>query len=363
MDLHPLTINSSLPDSIDISFIVPDSAFFTTQAISSTIINTLKTSLPQSMRSMTQQDMAAYLYDLGKTQMNDPAAIAAFIQKWTAQTGIAPTNPGASDSIAAISAKMISAFSIDAVVFANVQSAQGHTLKIKSDFTIRYNRRFMNTPLASIVPVNHNPTLRWIGVYKVKSNIGTSFYPGNPDYAGNYTLTYLYNQIFPDSVSDTVVIDSGYTYYVAADSGIMTYTLKAGDSAGIGSNRHILTADSIVSDTTRDKYHVISDATHRDTIEMETFNYDWLYQNLAVDATTLPLDSLMSLPGASDQGGGRLEPILELRPSRDAAMTHGKIWAVVYDYRLGELNRPVGFAIRGLDIFFKYTDAYKRIHK
>jgi len=359
-DLHPLTTSGSLPDSIDISFVVPDSAFFTTQAITTDMLTTLKASLPQSMRSMTQKDMAAFLLDLGKTSLSDPTAVALFMQRWSVQTGIAATDAGAADSLLSISAKMISVFSIDAVVFANVQSADGHALKIKSDFTIRYNRRFVNTALASAVQVNRNPTLRWIGIYKVKGSISSTFYPGNPDYAGKYSLTYLFNEIFPDSANDTVVIDSGYTYYVAADSGIMTYTLKAGDTVGTGSNRHVLTADSLVADTTRDIYHVISAATHRDTTEMETFFYDWMYQNLAVDSITKPLDSLMSLPGADDGGGGRQGPIMQLRPSRDIKMTHGKIWTVVYDYRLGELNRPAGFAIRNLDVYFKYTDAYKR---
>jgi hypothetical protein len=363
MDLHPLTISNSLPDSIDISFIIPDSAFFTTQAISSAIINALKASLPSSMGSMTQQNFAAFLQDLGNISLTDPLAVAGFTQRWATQTDISPTDPGAMDSLTAISAKIVSAFSIDAVVFANVQSTEGHALKIKSDFTIRYNRRFANTVLAPVAPINRNPTLRWVGVYKVRNNVHSDFYPGNPDYIGKYTLNYLFNEIYPDSIKDTVVIDTGYTYYVAADSGMMTYTLKAGDTAGTGSNRYVLATDSLVSDTTRDKYHVISFATHRDTIEMETFYYNWLYQNLAVDSLSKPLDSLMSLPGSNSTGGGGMTSIEELQPSRDAAMTHAKIWAVVYDYRLGELNRPAGFAIRGLDIFFKYTNAYKLAHK
>ena len=72
-----------------------------------------------------------------------------------------------------------------------------------------------------------------------------------------------------------MVIDSGYTYFLAADSGMVEYTLTTGtkiiDSIrGNDTLGHVLQKDSTVADTSRYRRHITT-KTGKDTVEMETF--------------------------------------------------------------------------------------------
>jgi hypothetical protein len=264
--------------------------------------------------------------------------------------GITTLTSAALDSMEIISGKIVEVFSISGVIYANAVSDQGLRLKIKGDFTIRYNRRFQNTPLAGALPVNHNPTQRWIGVYKVQGKDVKSFQPGDPQFAGKFSLSYLQNARYPDSVNDTVFIDTGYTFFLGADSGVVTYVLKAGDTMTIADSLHVFANDTTIHDTALD----------RNAFDFETWYYDWQYENLDLDSVTKPLDSLFIIAGGGE-GGGQ-PPIVQMLPSLDTRLTHVRIWVTVYDELLGELNRPVGFAIKNVDVYFKYTDAYKKTH-
>jgi hypothetical protein len=148
---------SWLPDSVSMAFVVPDSAFFLTRAITSQTLDLLRSQLPQSMRLMTQQDLAALLKDLGAVDFNDPLSVTAYAQRWGPVMGITTLSSAALDSIEIISGKILTLFSILGVLFANAISDQGHRLKIKGDFTIRYNRRFQNSTLAGF-DFNQLPT-------------------------------------------------------------------------------------------------------------------------------------------------------------------------------------------------------------
>jgi hypothetical protein len=129
---------------------------------------------------------------------------------------------------------------------------------------------------------------------------------------------------------------------------------------GIGGNgdtlRHTLAEDSVVADTSRDKMHFVSPKTGRDTFELENFFYDWQYQNLDLDKTVLPLDSLMTISPIPNS----LAPML---PSLDVNLSHARIWCTVYDFFMGSFNRPTAFTFRQADVYFKYTDAYKNRKK
>jgi hypothetical protein len=350
--------SSQLPDSMSISFVIPESTFYKTKAIQQKALDAVKLTLPPPMMSMAQQDFAGFIFDLGSVSFSDISSVIAFGLRWKSALGITQgTSPGVIDStILSVAGKLLPVFSISGIIYATAYSPFGQKLKIKGDFSIRYNRRFESSPFASLIPVNHPPKIRWIGVYKVEGSNVSSFDPSDPSFFGKCTISYLYNEMFPDSVNDTVLIDKGYTYFLAADSGIVTYTLKAGTKVvesvnGTDTGWKVLTRDSAIADTSLDRYHVISARTGRDTTQAETFNYDWQYQDLDLDSVSMPLDSLMVLSGGSD-------PVVRMLPSLDTKFTHAHIWTTVYDFFLGEYNRPSAFAIRNTDVYFKYSDAY-----
>jgi hypothetical protein len=70
-DLPLIDVTDRLPDSIDISFIIPDSVFFTTAAITPQMLDMVRKQLPASMNDMSQREMAAFLHDLGAIDFND----------------------------------------------------------------------------------------------------------------------------------------------------------------------------------------------------------------------------------------------------------------------------------------------------
>jgi hypothetical protein len=351
---------SYLPDSADISFAVPDSVYYLTKGISRQVLDTLRAMLPQSMHQMTQQDFASLLQDMAGIDFNDPLSAGPFLQKWGTVMGGTAGDPSELQVIAPAAALVLKALTIPAVIIADVMTDGGVRLRIRGDFTIRYNRRYQNTPFASFVPVNNNPTLRWIGMYAVKGKNIMNFSPADPAFAGKFTLTYFHNEFFPDSVHDTVLIDTGYTYFVAADSGIVAYHPRAVDSVkGADSSWRLIPSDSVVLDTTLDKIHFLRNG--RDTFELESVQYDWQYQNIALDSVTKPVDSLFFIPGVGE--GGWQPPIMQVLPPVDTKMTHARLWVTVYDWALGEENRPVGFAIKNVDIYFTYSAAYAQKHR
>jgi hypothetical protein len=238
-------------------------------------------------------------------------------------------------------------------LFAVATSIKGNTLKVKSEFTIRYNNRFKATPLAGMLPVNRNPAVRWVGVYKVsKSDIARgNVIGGGPTLTDNDSLTYLYNEFMPWKVRDTVLIEKGYSYYLAADSGTVAITLKAGDSILINGGNRVFTSDTtVIGDTMIDKRFIrIDTSTGKPLYDYENYTYDWEYQNMTLDSVTLPEDSLFVIAG-----GGR--QVVQFLPSMDTKMTRARIWVTVSDHLLGELNRPVGQTIRTVDLYFKYND-------
>jgi hypothetical protein len=350
-DLPVFNVTSSLPDSVSVSFVIPDSVFYLTKAIAPELLAALKSQLPSAMSAMTQRDMARLLNDLSSVQFDDMAAVGGFLLKWGTTMGI-PGNVPDSTSIAAmtsVAGKMLGVFSVPGVLFATAHSKTGRTLKIKSDFTIRYNSRFQNTEYAQFFPVNRNPAVHWVGVYKVK-NDGKDiqqFNPADAQFAGKYSLSYLYNDFFPDSLSDTVVIEKGYSYFLGADSGTVSIPLLKGDTIILHDSARSFSADTVISESALDCRMFFSGT--RFISENENWFYDWQFQNMTLDSVTMPLDSLLLISGMGN-------PIAKILPSLDEHMTHARIWVTVFDQLLGELNRPIGFAIRSADLYFRYAE-------
>jgi hypothetical protein len=305
------------------------------------------------MNGMSRQDMAAFLYDLGAVDWSDLSTFMPFIEKWGDVAGITGLDSTSLEQLVGVAGVLVNAFSIRGKIFANATSEKGSTLKIRKNFTIRYNSRLRNTPFAEFAPVNRNPAVRWIGVYKVEDFNGMSFSPQDTAYEGKYTMTYLYNEQFPWKVNDTIVIEKGYAYFLGADSGTVTYSMHAGDSMMVDGRLVRFAKDTVFTDSVLDKRIVGVDSAGRLRYDDEIYYYNWQYQPW-LDSVTEPLDSLFVIVGAG--AGGGQPPIVRFLPSLDKKMSSAHLWVSVYDNIFGELNRPVGFTVRNLDMYFKYED-------
>ena len=181
---------------------------------------------------------------------------------------------------------------------------------------IRYSDKFKSPE------VNKNPVIKWIGIVKVPIVNFTEI-----DSLSSYgaSLQYLYNSFHPDSVRDTVIIDSGFTYFVVADSGEGQHQIYQYLS---------LTDNSMQKDT-------------------ENYNYSWFYTNLDYSAGMI-MDSLLIF------GGGRSGSVRAFLPPVDVSMHRFALYLVVRDSRGGDVGATPGEAFRQANGYFIYTDAYTR---
>lgn len=232
------------------------------------------------------------------------------------------------DSLAYIF-KMISGVMSKCYLFFHVKSDNGTDLKVGSECIIRYNSLFPD-----YLPVNNNPVIKWLGVYRVPNKIAEEFSPENPEFAGMYYLSYLYNEFYPDSVVDTIVIDAGFTYFLAGDRGINTYIDSNGQE---------------IHDTTIDIIKIEIGNTIIQSKEL--YRYQWFYQNL--DNVSTEPDSLLVLNSSETWPS-----LTKIETPFNIEMKNFRIWLMLYDDFTGKWDSPKGYAMRTVDGVFEYTDAY-----
>jgi hypothetical protein len=198
--------------------------------------------------------------------------------------------------------------------------------KSRSDLSVRYNRFFKQI---TGVYVNHNPALRYIAVHKVKGGPreflalkdGDTTYCINFDGSGSSAV--LGRTVV---VTDTVLIDTGYTYYVASDSGII---------------------DTLASTETRDMARTFDGHEYLETLYSQLF-----YHQDPDEVGTISSNDQTII----NSSGNFVDQLL---PPLDTSITHINLWVQIYDYYLGELFRPYGSTTKETRINFKFTQGYK----
>jgi hypothetical protein len=213
----------------------------------------------------------------------------------------------------------VNSISLPAYLLFTAYSANGTVLPIQAAFTIKYHPQ-----LPMISPVNNNPDISWLAVYKVPSNYAMNFSPNEPSLSGKFTTTYLYNKSNPSICDSNVAIDTGYAYFLAADDGVV----RNGSSI----------------DTLRDT----STDWNGNRIR-ETYNYKWFYQN--VDMVTDYEDSLMNIDNSTSS-------YIEMKPAYNTEMKHFKVWVAVYDELEDRWWWPRGMCVRGVKGVFRFSNAY-----
>ena len=333
-------------------------------------------------------------------------------------------NNGNRDSIRTIAGMLtphqdllMSRFSIAATLFVTAHSKNGSQLKIRSSFTVRYNRLFEGLPQKSIIlPVNNNPPVYSIALYAVPRAARSPGF-GEAINLDSYAPFYIYNQLHPDSVRDTISIDTGFTYYVAASASVKSIGfatapkrlatagklrlevpggqvvayVNAGDSVGKSYvcpaprrvvylvNSHIgdtiLAAGTTLYSTTGNLVTVLLDTggvaflTTLDTAlckaefttrDMGISNFGTIgFEVYSYNWFFQNLDNAAMPPDSliAISGGGEQAVFL---PPVDTTMHRFGFWVAVTDGFWGETNRPVGVTLKGGTGYFRYSAAYAR---
>jgi hypothetical protein len=129
-------------------------------------------------------------------------------------------------------------------------------------------------------------------------------------------------------VRDTVGIDSGYSYFVVADSG----------APGINA-----------PDTY--SYFSVKDNVMKQAVEQ--YNYNWFYTNEDY-REGMVMDSLVMFNGDESRAS------LLLMPPVDTAMHRCRFYSVVRDFRWEDFSSAAGEAFQYADGYLQYTEAYAR---
>jgi hypothetical protein len=191
---------------------------------------------------------------------------------------------------------------------------------VLSDYSVRYNSAFARLP-GSGVHANHNPRIDSVGIYRVAKENLIDFDPKKSRHS--YTWYPLLRDGTP--IDTTVLIDKGYSYFVAG---------------------HVDPA-SIDSVTTLDAARGMSTDT------LEDLKSQWYFQLEAREIADLSAGRYMNIVNI----GSLIEPLF---PATDKRVRTATIWLQVYDNKLNVFFRPRGSTLAEATVSFAYTDAYLR---
>jgi len=202
----------------------------------------------------------------------------------------------------------------------------------KSDFGIRYNRLFTDLDFSTEIKVNKNPIIHFAGIHKIKGKHDNGFKVSDMDPSTDTTIIFyldstdgIDNSIigFPWRLDSTILIDKGYTYYMAVDSGLWN---------GVD---------------LRDTALSVTDPTPRN----EIYNTLWWYKNSSASSSTVKQNDRLYITAS----GSYYDQFL---PPQDSNWTESTIWIQLYDWFLGESNRPYGSDLQEMVVKFRYSEDY-----
>ena len=289
--------SGGVSDSVVFSFAVPAdiirNKFNNIETIGSLIPADMRNSLPSEFLKLKPVEVINILNILSSAPLNiDSVSVDSILKVLTGDS---------TGSVREMFPVLLQIFSVTMRIFAVVNDE----FKVESDFTVRYNSGL--SYLGSAIPVNHNPVIDWVRLYKIRGS-RRSF-----DITRDLSLVDSIYEMGGDD--DTIFIEDGCSYFLVADSG--TASIDRGVSLTSGS------------------------------LSQEIFNYEWFYRNddSFPDQKIDNLLVLQSIPGSNNT---------RLLPSVDKRMEHFSIWLVVYDSFFGERLRPVGFWFRGFRGVMRY---------
>ena len=290
------------PDSISLSLVIPPDIF----AGFGPLIEAALATFPDSEKKLLGLDSASL-------DRVPPSQLAGAIGLFLTTTDFSTLDSSVCQQIAHLSEIL----STQIVLHFAVNG--GYT--IVRNITVRYNSHIRTD---RYVFVNRNPDPWWIGILKVrnrKQQLLSVFERDSGD-----TIFCLYAKdtsvvAGPKRFTDTVVIDTGFTYYAAGDSGI---------ASGID--------------------HRDSSYTNEGVLVPEVYSYLWFYQP---DSGTADLNPQNSLSISTGRGY-----YSSLAPPLDTSMHNFTIWARASESATGELNAPVSVSVRQVSLVLLYSQNY-----
>lgn len=289
------------PDSINISFVIPQDFF----AGAGPLVKSILATIPDSLKA---------LYGLDTAALNSvpPSQLASLVGLYLAATDFSTADTSFCKQVAHL-AELLSGQMV-------LHLAVNHGYTITRNITVRYNSHIRNN---RYVFVNRNPDPWWVGILKVrnrKQQLLTAFERDAGD-----TIFCLYAKdtsvvAGPKRFTDTVVIDTGFTYYAAGDSGI---------AGGIDHRDSVYTNEGVFTP--------------------EDYSYLWFYQPDSGTADLNPQNSL------TINGRGYYASIA---PPLDTAIHNITIWARVSESATGVLNPPVSVSVRQVHVVLQYSEKY-----
>ncbi|MBD3317972.1 MAG: hypothetical protein GF344_19480 [Chitinivibrionales bacterium] len=189
--------------------------------------------------------------------------------------------------------------------------------RIMSLYSVRYNNRFASIPELN-VPVNRNPVITSIDIYKVRGDKISLFDPDTDPFDERISLS-------DSGISPIVTIDKGYSYFVAAKTDSVDTAMSFESAAGSGGQPS-------------KKY-------------TENHLTQWYYELYGKELNKVSAYDYMNIVNMQNM----VEP---LYPALDARVQGATIWLQVYDQYLGERLRPEGSTLKEVYVRFEYTDAY-----
>jgi hypothetical protein len=139
----------------------------------------------------------------------------------------------------------------------------------------------------------------------------------------------------PCRFTDTVLIDTGYTYYAIADSGIIIYDSTTPDGSLV-----------TVKDTLFDRLF-----TYDNRIDFERYTYLWFYRPDTAEAGGVKPENSLIIANSGSSFSQFLPPL-------DTTVKKVSLWLRVGDAADGELNRPVAVTMKETQVVLTYTQRY-----
>jgi len=299
-----------------VNFRIPDSVVFNSASIpeqwTSIILAEYQSQIPDFIKTFSKRDLISFTHSLaksakkwGKTLKQYPSLEDSLLQTDTLYSLY-------KNSFMQYIPAMLQFLTVKIWLFSEIRGV----LKVRSTYSVRYNRCFKDIP-GSRVYANINPVIDSIGIYKVYEPDPLSFDPAEGKY--NYDFIRLFggkHDPFHDSIQP-VKIDKKCSYFVAGSAG------------------------------GKDTSLTIQSALQSGAPTVEGFTTQWYFQlNQKEIADVSPYD-YMNIMGM----GGFIEA---LYPPEDDRVQTFTLWLEVSDFLLNEINRPQGSFLREVRGRFKW---------
>ena len=272
-------------DSVSLRLVIPDSfirvALAGVENVEALVPSFLRSSFPPDLLQKKPGEVLDIL-DFLSTQPSDGAVAADSLMRLLSEDEAI--------DVKELMPRVLQIFSVPLNVFVLVNGKY----KARSNITIRYNNRLRY--LGTYIPVNRNPQIKNVRLYKVRGDRKKfDFAANSPEIVAYYDLQGL----------DSIPYESGFSYFleVFRENGLVDSGVSL---QGIYDNEHYT---------------------------CEWFMQDNSYQGSGSGFLKIEKDLAFS-------------SVVKIRLPANPLGRSFTLWCVVYDYYLGERLRPVGFAIK-----------------